>query len=291
MTTCQVCGAETADDDVITLEGRRVCAACKPRVLQQIKEGSLDPLPFPPIELAERELGIQALIAVSWKIVCRDWRAILALELLVAIPGNWILSFFDPGENGGLYEYGSYFRVAQAVETLIGVVAALGIAQIVNARVQGRSLSFGAALFHAVRRWLPGIGTNFLASLCIGLLLLLLIVPGVIYLVAYAFVIPVVALRETSGTRALAYSKTLVQGRWWRVAGRLFGLFLVPATGIFLVGMALSFAPESRALSFTTETVNDLFFAFMRVGTAVLFLNLDAVVRREPLNAITLGSR
>lgn len=286
---CGVCSAELAESDLIHIEGRQVCGSCKPLVVQQLKEGCLPPPPpLPsaehPVENGGELLRFGSLMVLSWKMLWQDWRAILGITVLTAIPVNVLLQLAAPissGEELVAREFVRLVKMGTLLETLIGVVASLGIAYVISERVEGRRTGFGAALRHALSRWLPAMGTGLLESIIVGFLTLLLIVPGIIWFVFYTFSICVVSLRDRSGTRALYYSKMMVQGRWWAVAGRVLGLTFLPMGATFFIGVGFAFAPDEPLLSLLSDILTDLLFAYLVVGVVVLFLNLEAVERKK----------
>ncbi len=272
---------------MIAFEGRWICAACKPTFVQQLKEGCLAPVPLSlPDGFQERPLGFVELVSLTWALLRRDWFPIGALALLVAVPVNLILLATEPGDEVSLGELGRHVRMVQFLETVIGVLASLGIARIVSERLQGRTTTFGRALLHGLTCWLPGIWTGMLGTIIISLLFLALIVPGVIWMGYYSFATTVVSLRALGGKRALDYSKALVRGRWWAVSGRLIGLVCVSMVPAVAVEIPIAFAPESAALSFVSYMLTDLFYAFVSVGATVLFLNLDAIQSREQASKV-----
>jgi hypothetical protein len=52
---------------------------------------------------------------------------------------------------------------------------------------------------------------------------------------------------------------------------------------MILIEVGIMFAPELGVISFASSVLTDLCFAFTSVGTVVLFLNLDAIHRRDPV--------
>lgn len=287
--TCDVCSAEFVESDLIDIEGRQVCGSCKPLVVQQLKEGCLPPPPsLPmgdhPVENGGEPLRFGSLMVLSWKMLWEDWRAILGITLLAAIPVNVLLEWtapLSPGDELVAREFVRMVKMSSLLETLIGVVASLGIAYVVSERVEGRRAGFWTALKHALSRWLPAIGTGLMESIIVGFLTLLFIVPGIIWFVFYTFSICVVSLRDRSGTHALYYSKMMVKGRWGAVAWRVAGLTFLPIGATFFVGVAFAFAPEEPLLSLLSDILTDLLFAYLVVGVVVLFLNLEAVERKK----------
>jgi len=283
---CGLCGQTAREDEVIHLEGRWICAACKPAFVQQLREGCLVPVAPPlPDGFDEHPLAFGDLVAASWRLLLRDWVPIGILTLLVAVPINLVVVLTEPGDDASWREFGGHFRTLQLLELFIGFFASLGIAKIVSERLEGRAMGVGGALRHAFRRWLPGIGTNLVGSIIIVLLLFLLIVPGIIWAGYYSFSTAIVSLRDRAGMRALDYSKSLVRGRWWAVMWRLIGLVGLSMLPMIVLEVAIAFAPESAALSYTSYLAADLFYTFVSVGSTVLFLNLEAIQRRtsEPV--------
>jgi hypothetical protein len=280
---CDVCGRAVQEDEMIYLEARWVCAACKPAFIQQLREGCLlSAAPSLPDGFQERPLGFGELTSLSWALVRLDWLPIGMLTLLVAVPINLAVLVTEPGDEASWREFGRHFRTIQLLEIVIGVLAALGIAKIVSERLEGRSTGLRGALLHAFQRWLPGIWTGLLGLIIAGLLLLALIVPGVIWMGYYSFASAVTSLRDCGGKRALDYSKSLVRGRWWAVVWRLLALSGLAMIPIVAIEVAVAFAPTSAGLSLVTYVLTDLFFAFVSVGATVLFLNLEAIQRRSP---------
>ena len=261
------------------MEGRVVCAACKPTFVQQVNEGAFDW--SPDSRLVEgRELGLKEIFSLSWKVCLQDWFKILVLMALVTIPSHLILLKFDYGEDASIQEISRYFKMNQLLETVVGVFATLGIALIVQRRLSGEDVSLTDAFIHAIRRWLPGIWTGFLSSFVIGLLLLALVVPGIIWWVYYCMIAPIVSLRELSGSRALAESKSLVRGRWWRVFGRILAITAAPSLLAIITGIGMTFLPDDNAFNFASSLFAAIPFGFYAVGITVLFLNLDAITAR-----------
>jgi len=74
-------------------------------------------------------------------------------------------------------------RVIQLSELVVGIVATLALAYLVEERIHGRPVGVKDALKHGLRHWFHGVGTSIVAGVTIMGLLLLLIVPGIIWAV------------------------------------------------------------------------------------------------------------
>ncbi len=70
------------------------------------------------------------------------------------------------------------------------------------------------------------LGTGLLQTLIICGGFILLIIPGIVWMVRYQFAQPIVILERTAYKSALKRSRDLVAGSWWRLFGA-YGLLLL----------------------------------------------------------------
>ena len=56
---------------------------------------------------------------------------------------------------------------------------------------------------------------------------LMLLIPGIMWAVYYTFIMQAVVLKRLSGTKAVAYSKSLVQGRSWQEFGAMLIVYIL----------------------------------------------------------------
>ena len=279
---CTACGQERPEDELIQFEGRWICAACKPEFFQRMLEGQT-PLETSnvPVGFDEQIVAPMQLIALTWKFLCMDWPAIMAVTLLGAVPMSAVFTLID--QFATYWVQHSFLRVGvnYTVQGVIAVLGTLGTARIVSERLEGRGVSAGEAVRHAFRRWLPAIGTNLLQGAIICILLALLVVPGMIWMVYYTFSSVVVSLRACSGVDALNYSRSLVLGRWWAVFGRGLLLGLVLMVVVVPVQIGVRLLHQWPFMVYAGLLVVSLSGTFVKVGNVLLFLNLDAVRRRS----------
>ena len=120
--------------------------------------------------------------------------------------------------------------------TVIIIVSLLGYAAIIYFLGNSGQYPGILSLFRAV--W-PLIGKLWLTQLLVSLIttlgFILLIVPGIIFLTRYVFVPFIVILDHKSGREALAYSTSLVKGRFWAIFGRGLAISLFSWVLSFLV--------------------------------------------------------
>lgn len=234
----------------------------------------------------EGKLGLGRIISLGWGEYVRCFMSILPVILIVYIPINIGLSFVPVDsmiEQYGLRGFRMYMKIIQLSEFLIGVLATMAIARMVEAGFLGRPCSWREAFRHALSRWGAAIGTGLLGGLIIVGMFLLLIVPGIIWSLYYTFFVIVVALRGLSGKAALDYSKSLVKGQWWRVFGYMLVINLLAFLAGAVVAVPFLFMPETRVINIVSDTLTDIVSALFLVMTTVFFLNNDAMkVRNEP---------
>lgn len=119
---------------------------------------------------------------------------------------------------------------------LIFSVAIIAIIKCAERAVTQREISFGEALAEGLHRWPRYLWTGFLGGLIV-LGLFVLIIPGFIWAVYYMFLPYVVSVTSLSGKKALDYSKSLVQGRFWRTIGYFFVIGFAAAIPSLIIAL------------------------------------------------------
>lgn len=97
---------------------------------------------------------------------------------------------------------------------MIGIIATIAIAFVVQARINNEVITIGDAFKKAFSKWGIVIGASMLMGLYLMGLYILLIIPGFIFSIYWIFTIYAVILLNKSGKEAMDYSKELVTGRW-----------------------------------------------------------------------------
>ena len=229
-------------------------------------------------DIAATRYGLGEMIAAGWGQYRQHFRSILPIFLLVYIPINMGLSFIPVEyliEQRGLRGFRIYMKIIQLTELLIGVLATMSLAKLIEASLLGQPITWQQAFRHALSRWGASVGTGILSGVIILGLSLLLLVPGIIWSIYYSLFIYVVALRGLSGKPALDYSKALVKGQWWRVLGYLLAIELLGGLAALAVSAPFFFTPDSRILDIISNTLTDIVSALFLTMTIVFFLNND----------------
>ncbi len=173
---------------------------------------------------------------------------------------------------------------------LIFSVARLSVVKCAERVVTQREISFVEALSEGLNRWPRYLWAGFLSGLIIMGLCCLFIIPGLIWMIFYIFLPYVVSVTSLSGKKALDYSKSLVQGAFWRTIGYFFVIGFAAAiptlilalcgqTAVTLLASHLPKAAQIPALSLALAIAQLPVIFQLSLGT-VFFLN-TAYLKRQ----------
>jgi hypothetical protein len=141
-----------------------------------------------------------------------------------------------------------------ATSTLAGGAVIYGVIQ----DLRGRTFSIGDSIGIALRRVLPLLGIGISLAIIIGLGVLLLIVPGLIFACMYFVSSPVCVAERTGVFASMSRSRLLTKGHRWQVLG------------IFLLMLIVIIALSSIAgLAFTPTGATGVMAARLVVGAVV----------------------
>jgi len=231
-------------------------------------------------ELRNKEFGIINLLKSGWQVFKNKFFPILIIALLINFPLNIVTEVARLSGADWALTLSIEFQSAG----FLGLLSNVAVMVITEQDVLGKKVTAWSALKKAYFRW----RSAFVTSLTVGIfslfLLLLLIIPGIIFIVNTAFFLHAVGLRNLGWRAALDYSRNLVKDSFWRV----FYTFLVIHLIVFLfpsmilgvlIGTISSLTGEgSNWVSFTNLVT--LFFSqlisylYIVTGT-VFFLNMD----------------
>jgi hypothetical protein len=232
------------------------------------------------------------LLRVSWRVYTRAYDGIFLILLLVQLPLDFAAELVDRGVRGARgavpYTVGDLlasWKLQQLLQGTVGILAVMAVIHLVAQAVLGRRITPWAGLRAAARHWGRGFLASFLAGLGEGLGFFLLVVPGVILSVRWAFVLPVVILGETGGRSAMNESARLVSGRWWPVCGRLVALFILPilAWGVLAI-ITVLMTPKCLLQDVSLGFLFSVCLAYSWVGTTLLYLDLLETASAERID-------
>ena len=175
-------------------------------------------------------------------------------------------------------------RVEMLVENVFGsLVTAALLTALAHKIKTGRDMGVREAFSRGVAHWGRVFGARFRSGLYIGLGLLLLVVPGVIWLVKYSLTDEVVTLEvNRSASRVLSRSAELTQGRGWKIIA--VGLLAaIPVLGLQFAGGMVSALSGSWVVTALVDCVGDVGFRFFVAVMLLVYLGSDAGGRGEAI--------
>ena len=126
----------------------------------------------------------------------------------------------------------------------------------------GRDLGVGAALSRGVKRWGNVFGARFRSGLYILVGILLLVVPGVMWMVKYALTDEIAALDpDRSSSRVLGRSAELTRGHGWTIFAVSL-LSAIPVGVLQLGGGMVSGLVDSWVVASLVDCVTDVVYRF-----------------------------
>jgi hypothetical protein len=229
---------------------------------------------------------LAAVLHSAWEVAAANLPQIVVLTLVVNAPINAVLELVPIPEEGGLEEWGRYFRVARALQFWIGTIGILGVVHITVAAHRGARLSIGQAFGRSFRSYGSALWAEFIYGAAFVLGLVLLVVPGVVIGVLWYFSLQAIVAHHMSGWQALKHSQQVVEGRWWAFFGRVTALYVLMVLGMGVLSVPFLFLPESFFFGMISMIPVDLMTSFFTVCFTQLYLMSGPEVERPPLGDV-----
>lgn len=242
-------------------------------------------VPVPAVVAKPELISFDALLSASWKSYKRNFinflemylrgliglLPLLAVGILAAVLFLWL----------NLDQFGLYILIG-----ILGVAAILwSIYYGVRAKIgsililQTEGVSVKENFEKSKNFFWSYLGVSIVTSILIFLATLLLIIPGIILAVSWAFVTMLVVLEDKKGVgEAIKRSKELVKGYWWPVFGRFFFVGVLALLISVVLSIPLSFLDDrgQQVFSAVTNVFWALVSPFFLVFSYLLYKDLDA---------------
>jgi uncharacterized protein UPF0259 len=195
----------------------------------------------------ERRMSVGRVFQRAFSAITLNPAVILGLALVVGALPNLIMTYFfvqmglvasPDAMRIGTVSPARVIWVSLLSGLIIMVIAALVQGSLTRAVVtanEGRRASFGESLGTGLQVILPLIGLSILFGLGVGIGFILLIVPGVIFLLMWAVAVPALVVERNGVFAAFRRSAELTKGARWKILG----LFLVLAVIYWLLSIVL----------------------------------------------------
>ncbi len=240
-----------------------------------------------------------------WKIVALVIVPVYIVEVLVraaALPGGTFV------HNGALYvsstngQSSAGSTVALLLVTFLGLLAELlatgAVFKLLLDSYLGRTVDWRESFAFARGRVLSLLWLSILTTVLVLIGFVLIVVPGIWFIVAASVAVPVLMLEGLGGFAAVRRSMQLVRGRWWATFGRLLTALLLYIVVSIILGIIVG--AIARGLSVSSVglwlIINGLLSAVVTivlspfVAAVITTVYVDLRVRKEALDLELLAS-
>jgi hypothetical protein len=221
---------------------------------------------------------ISALLARAWSVYVSRFPLILAIVAIVYIPVN-ITMFAIHGPDTDLSTFEDlreYWRVFQALEAFVGVIATIGVAYVAKCAADKETPHPREIAGFVTARYVPLLLTNLLLGVATAVAFILLVLPGFYFGTLWMFAPYAVMFRDIRYKGAMDYSRDIVRGRWWKIFGTMVTLGALSIVGAFIAGIPGWILPANNAIAIVfTDTLIDLALAYFIVAETLWFLDMD----------------
>lgn len=223
--------------------------------------------PVPPFR------GMGSVLASSLGVFFEHLGFVAKVTLVVFAPLEILknLIFYEAGLQDNI---GALIRTDMLFESFFGaLVAPALIYGLVTIFRGGEAPGLRESFRWGSRQWARTFGNRWLAGMSIVGGLILLVVPGVIFAIWFALVVPIVAIEGDNQKHVLRRSRALTKG----YRGRIFGILVVGGFTFmilaFLLGIPLAFI-DHWAIAATVDSTLDVTYRFFTVLALMMYLGI-----------------
>ncbi|HVG93810.1 MAG TPA: hypothetical protein VND21_05150 [Planctomycetota bacterium] len=177
----------------------------------------------------EKKLEVGDVIGKAFEVWLKNLIAFAVITLIVYSPVI-LLTVLNQGSDPASAQKMQLFT--SIVQMALGSVAAGALTYGVLQALRGKPISIGECISTGFGRLLPVLGVSLLVGVCVGVGLVLLVVPGLILMCMLAVAVPVAVVEKPGVMASLSRSSELTKGFKWTI----FFVFLA----LILLGMLIS---------------------------------------------------
>lgn len=228
-------------------------------------------------------MQVGAILREAWKFYRENLLLILALVATIWIPCELFSSYMDYhviGEDN----FRQSFKLSQFLDNFFGIIATSAVINVIMNSMQGRSSSYLGSLKTGFSYWGKMWWMRFVQGILLLCLFILLILPGIYYLVRWSLAETVVLSEGITGMKALRRSAELTRGLFWPLIWLgvfPFLIFLVPL-GIYILLITV----DERFDLWWVDAAFSLSLDFIMAFGTVVFVCAYRTALQTPIPAI-----
>ncbi len=181
-------------------------------------------------------------------------------------------------------QFYSALGIVSLVSLVLGAVLQAALTHGTVSDLNGQKASFGSCLQTGLRTCFPVIGLSIVFGIALVFGFILLIVPGVLMMLAWSVVVPVLVVEKTGVFGSFGRSAELTKGHRWAILGLMvvvglismaLGLVLLPLHGVLILsGGGLAGMAPYLVVSGLTHVFTTMLIA---AGTAAVYYELRSI--------------
>ncbi len=215
------------------------------------------PLEVPP--------SVMGKFVLAFRLLGENLGLFALITLTVGLPANIVVEQF--AINGQAGQELDTVRIGQILQGLFGPISVGALVYAIARRLDGERVGYAEAMGVGFRNWGRLFAANFFAGLFILLGCIALLVPGIILMVRYSLLAPVVILERAARPRER--STNLAKGRGWSIVG---------AAVLFYCLYGIGFYSVVFGLEYVQQIVQGLEGIWINVGIQCLFDILEVAM-------------
>jgi hypothetical protein len=225
--------------------------------------------PWPePTRFRRAAFDPEAAVACAFEVLRRNLAGFVLLAALVTLP-NYLVAAVR----------GDHFLWSIVAAIVSGMLFYLAQGFIGYAAYQdmiGRPVGAGDSLRAAIDRFFPLLGLAGWLSLAVGIGFVLLIVPGVLFMVMWSVAVPACVVEGIAPAASMRRSAALTKGHRWSLFLLLLFLFIAVEIGLAALDRVLAMAGGGAAAAFGSWVGKALVAAFQAVLATAIYHELRA---------------
>jgi hypothetical protein len=179
-------------------------------------------------------IGAGEIIKRSWNLYWGNFQLLIAIAAWTLVPAVAMTLLTLMPES--FWAATTILSMAVGVGTIIvGLWVYIALTEVVIKQYKKEKFNTQVIYKSAWSKIIPLLWVSILSGLAVFGGTLLLIIPGIIFAVWFAFSSIINVIEGTRGSAALKESKRLVSGRWWSVFWRLVAPYVVYILGFYVI--------------------------------------------------------
>lgn len=225
------------------------------------------------------KLDIGKVISMTFSAFLQNIGPFVGIALIVGLPSTIVEIFAFWGIDTNAFEFSPNFLIGIIATPLIGMaetaIVSSAIIYGVVKYLNNEKFTFSDCISTAISKIIPVVLVTILSGIAVGFGILLLIVPGIIFMLKFYVAVPTVVVENTPVMKALGRSSDLTHGHKWSIFALIIIVAIISGALGGVIGKSTSFIDMGtlvpRLSNYITTSVTSAFGATL-IG--VLYYNL-----------------